>query len=200
MTSTNASKSNVIVFELTGGDPTVDRIVTEHDGSRTTLVMTDSSTIVEAAVKAVEEGADRIELCGGMGPLWHARVQQAVGDRVPVGAIMWGFESLTGGASYKARFGQELLPSGFIYIQPGSDPAVDRTVTEDEHARSFFVAVPDAAAAPAVAAQLVEEEGIQLLELYGGFGPEDAARVIEAVDGRTPVGIPSYGYAGAGAR
>jgi hypothetical protein len=194
------SSNNVIVYEVEGADPAVDRIVTEHAGSRTTLVASDQSTIVAAAAHAVDQGAEQIELCGGLGPVWHAKVNKAVGDRVPVGAVMYGFESLTGIADYKARFGNELLHSAFIYIQPGSDPAVDRTVNENEHERAFFVAVPDASAAPAVATQLVDAEGIQLLELYGGFEADDAAQVIEAIDFRAPVGVPSYGYAGAGTR
>lgn len=190
------SSNHVIIYEKVGADP-ADTIVTEHAGSRTTLMARDPSAIVAAAVEAVDGGADQIELCGALGPVWHAKVLDAVGGRVPVGAVMYGFESLTSVADYKARYGNEFLSEAFIYIQPGSDPAVDRTVREDEHSRSWFVAVPDASVAPAVAAQLVDREGVRLLELYGGFGPAEAARVIAAIDAKAPVGIPSYGYAGA---
>jgi hypothetical protein len=193
------SSDRVIIYEKAGADPATDRIVTERAGSRTTLLASDPSKIVAAAVQAVDSGADQVELCGGLGPVWHAKVLDAVGDRVPVGAVMYGFESLTSVADYKARYGKEFMHEAFIYIQPGSDPAVDRTVRENEYARSWFVAVPDASAAPAVAAQLVNGEGVRLVELYGGFGPADAARVIAAIDAKAPVGIPSYGYLGAGA-
>ncbi|MQA85332.1 MAG: hypothetical protein GEV03_12075 [Streptosporangiales bacterium] len=192
--------NNVIVYVREGADPAVDRVVTEYGGSRTTLVGSDPAASVTTAVEAADGGADRIELCGAHGPLLHARVREAVNDRVPVGAVMFGFESLTGVADYKARFGNEFLREAFIYIQPGSDPAVDRTVTANDHVRSIFVAVPDASAAPAVAVQLVDGEGVRLIELFGGFEPGDAARVIEAIDARAPVGLPSYGYAGATAR
>lgn len=195
------ASNNVIIYEVAGADPAVDPIVTEHAGSRTTVIAADPSAIVAAAVEAVDQGADQVELCGGLGPVWQAKVREAVGGRVPVGAIMYGFESLTGIADYKARFGHEFLQAAFIYIQPGSDPDVDRTVVEDEISRTYIVAVPDASTAPAVAAQLVEAAGgVDLFELYGGFDADDAARVIEAIDGRAPVGIPSYGYAGARAR
>jgi hypothetical protein len=194
------TRNNVIIYEVPGADSTVDRIVTEHAGSRTTLIASESSAVVANPVDAVDQGADQVELCGGLGPVWQAKVNKAVGDRVPVGAVMYGFESLTGVADYKARYGHEFLRSAFIYVQPGSDPAVDRTVVESEHDRAFFVGVPDASAAPAVAAQLVDAEGVQLLELYGGFEAADAAQVIEAIEARAPVGIPSYGYTGAWSR
>lgn len=194
------TSNNVIVYEVPGADPAVDRTVTEYAGSRTTLVASDPSTIVAAAVDAVDRGADQIELCGGLGPVWHARVKEVVGDRVPVGSIMFGFESLTSAADYKARYGQEFLHSAYIYVQPGSDPAVDRKVIDSDLDRAFLVAVPEASAAAAVAAELVDDDGVQLIELYGGFEADDAAQVIEATDGRAAVGIPTYGYAGAGKR
>jgi hypothetical protein len=184
--------NHVIIYEKAGADPTKDRIVTERAGSRTTLVATDPSTVVATAVRAVDEGADRIELCGSLGPVPHAEVLEAVGDRVPVGAAMFGFESLAGVADYQARYGKEFLHEAFVYLQPGADPAVDRVVREDEHSRTWFVAVPDAATGAAVAVQLVDGEGVRLLELYGGFGPAEAAQVITAINARAPVGVPSY--------
>jgi hypothetical protein len=189
--------NNVIIFDLEGGDPATDRVVTTHDAGSTTVVASDPSAVIETARREVDAGADQIELCGAMGPLPHARVREAVADRVAVGAVMYGFESLTGVAEYKRRYGNEFLHEAFVYIEPGSDPSVDRTVVDREHARSFYVAVPDAAAAPPVAVDLVDREGVELIELYGGFEAADAARVIEAIGARAPVGIPSYGYQGA---
>jgi Family of unknown function (DUF6506) len=191
------SSNNMIISVRPGADPAVDRVVTEHQGSRTTVVAADPSAIESTAIEAVDDGADRVELCGALGPVWHAKVLRAVGDRVPVGAVMFGFESLTGVADYKARYGSEFLHEAFVYVQPGSDPNVDRTVTENEHSRTYYVAVPDVSAAPEVAKQLVDEAGVNLIELYGGFQPADAARVIDAIDARAPVGIPSYGYSAA---
>jgi hypothetical protein len=184
--------NHVIIYEKAGADPATDRIVTERAGSRTTLMATDPSAIVATAVRAVDDGADRIELCGAVGRRPHAEVLEAVGDRVPVGAVMFRFESLAGVADYQARYGKEFLHEAFVYRQPGADPAVDRSVREDEHSRSWFVAVPDAATGAEVAARLVDGEGVRLLELYGGFGPAEAARVITAIDARAPVGVPSY--------
>lgn len=188
---------NVIIYAVAGAQPDADPIVTANDAGRTTIIAADPDHIVAAAVAATDADADRIELCGATGPVVQAKVRAAVGDRVPVGTVMFGFESLSGVADYKARYGSEFLGEAFIYVQPGSDPGIDRTVRETEHSRSIFVAVPDAASAPAVAAALVAEDGVRLLELYGGFGPDEGAAVIEAIEARVPVGIPSYGYVGA---
>ena len=43
-----------------------------------------------------------------------------------------------------------------------------------------------------VARQMVAE-GIQLIELCGGFSPVWAGRIIEAIDYRVPVGVVAYG-------
>jgi hypothetical protein len=47
--------------------------------------------------------------------------------------------------------------------------------------------VPDESAAAKVALELIDE-GVQLIELCGGFGLLEAARVVEAVVGRVSVG------------
>ena len=75
----------------------------------------------------------------------------------------------------------------YIYEHPGADPVADRNELDRGGQRTLLVPVPDAAAAPAVARQLVAE-GVQLVELCGGFTAVAAARVVEAVGGRVPVG------------
>jgi len=80
----------------------------------------------------------------------------------------------------------------FIYGHPGSDSRTDRVVIEREGLRTILVPVPEEAAAAEVAIELIEHEGIELLELCGGFGSTDAHRVIEAVAGRIPVGHVAY--------
>ena len=49
---------------------------------------------VDVAVQLVDAGARSIELCGGFGSVVAPRVIQAVGDRVPVGAVSYSMESV----------------------------------------------------------------------------------------------------------
>lgn len=79
----------------------------------------------------------------------------------------------------------------YIFEQPGADPATDRFEIDREGQSTTLVAVPDADTAARVATRLVDE-GVQLIELCGGFALADAARVIAAVDGRVPVGHVTF--------
>ncbi|ASR36130.1 hypothetical protein BAY61_15200 [Prauserella marina] len=85
-----------------------------------------------------------------------------------------------------------MITWAFIYGHPGTDPRRDRTVIEREGARTILVPVADESRAADVAVDLIEQDGIELLELCGGFSTPDAARVIEAVDGRVAVGHVAY--------
>ncbi|MEU8420623.1 DUF6506 family protein [Micromonospora sp. NPDC048835] len=79
----------------------------------------------------------------------------------------------------------------YIYEHPGSDPIGDRVVLDRDGQRTFLVPVPDPAVAPAVAVDLLAE-GVALIELCGGFALAAAARVVEAVGGRVPVGHVTF--------
>jgi hypothetical protein len=79
----------------------------------------------------------------------------------------------------------------FIYEHPDTDPVTDRVVIDRGGQRTYLVPVPTPADAPAAATALIDE-GIGLIELCGGFALVDAARVVEAVDGRVPVGHVTF--------
>ncbi|RBQ15542.1 hypothetical protein DP939_34775 [Spongiactinospora rosea] len=161
-------------------------------GKRRTVILglKDPGEAVRAVPSLLADGVGSIELCGGFGPLAAAPVVEAVAGRVPVGLAMFGMESLTSVAAYKARAeAGEAMTAAFIVIVPGTDPRTDRVVREHEGGRALFVAVPEESAAPEVAADLLASEGVELIELYGGFSPTGAARVIEAVDAAIPIGL-----------
>lgn len=76
-------------------DPAVDRAVIERGGLRTTIVaVPEKSAVVQVAVELVDGGAQSIELCGAFGPVWAARVIEAIGGRVPIGSVSYGMESV----------------------------------------------------------------------------------------------------------
>jgi Family of unknown function (DUF6506) len=76
-------------------DPAVDRAVIERGGLTTTIVaVPDREAAVQVAAELVDAGAQSIELCGAFGPTTTARVIEAVGDRVPVGSVSYGVESV----------------------------------------------------------------------------------------------------------
>jgi hypothetical protein len=78
-----------------------------------------------------------------------------------------------------------------IYPKPDADPEKDRIVFEGAGHRVVLVAVPDEEKAASVVAGLVGE-GAGLIELFGGFGADAAARVHVAAGG-APVGSVVFG-------
>lgn len=49
--------------------------------------------VIDVASKAVRDGAQMIELCGGFGPVWIAKVSEAIQNKVPVGSVAYGPEA-----------------------------------------------------------------------------------------------------------
>ncbi|MFC4120930.1 DUF6506 family protein [Nonomuraea zeae] len=186
-------KDRVIVYEEAGADPRADVMTIRNAGGRTRVRAVGApAQMVELVTGLVAEGVDQVELCGGFGAVWHAEAGRAAGGGVPVGAVYFGFESLTGVASYKARFeAGEALTEAFVIVHEGADPATDRVVREKpDGGRTILVGVPDEAGAAGVAAAMAGE--LQLIELYGGSGPEGAEGVIKAVAAGVPVGVTAY--------
>jgi hypothetical protein len=80
----------------------------------------------------------------------------------------------------------------FIYTGKGCDPARDRVVVGSPSCRCITVGVERAEQGVEVARALVGE-GVQLIELCGGFGPVWAGRIVEATGGAVPVGAVGFG-------
>ena len=81
---------------------------------------------------------------------------------------------------------------GFIYTAAGSSPEGTITRQDTGACRTVLVGIPGPEYVIGVAKRLVHD-GIQLIELCGGFGPIWAGKVIEAIDGAVPVGTVAYG-------
>ncbi|RDI39063.1 DUF6506 family protein [Aquicella lusitana] len=77
-------------------DPKQHRAVIKTDKLTYTTVGIDfkhKEKVIEVAKEAVANGAQMIELCGGFGPLWIAKVTEAIQGKVPVGSVAYGPEA-----------------------------------------------------------------------------------------------------------
>lgn len=81
---------------------------------------------------------------------------------------------------------------GFIVTGAQLDPAHHRQVMQSPAFQMISVGVSSPSQALGVAQALVKE-GVQLIELCGGFGPTWTAQVQEAIAHQVPVGSVSYG-------
>ena len=73
------------------------------------------------------------------------------------------------------------------------DSTKHRVVIETPTVSIIIVGNKDIDEAANTAKRLVKEEGVQLIELCGAFGPVGTAKVIEAVGDEIPVASVSYG-------
>jgi len=81
---------------------------------------------------------------------------------------------------------------GFIVKGAGYDPAKHTVTLASAEITTVMVGVATPEQALPVARAMVAD-GVQLLELCGGFGPIWTAQVIAAIDGKIPVGAVAYG-------
>ncbi len=81
---------------------------------------------------------------------------------------------------------------GFIVCQPGMDAATHRVEMAAPNFVMIALGVNEVDDAPA-AAQALKEEGVQLIELCGGFSAAATAAVELALGSDFPVGAVSYG-------
>ena len=85
-----------------------------------------------------------------------------------------------------------VLLEGLILIEDGANSARDRIVRDNGRVRKTIVFVSEPTEGPSVAIELVDQ-GVELIELDGGFGSLWAARIFEAIGGRAAVGCVSFG-------
>ncbi|MEO6026063.1 MAG: DUF6506 family protein [Candidatus Binatia bacterium] len=81
---------------------------------------------------------------------------------------------------------------GFIVTGAGYEAGKHIVTLTSPEITTTIVGVSKPEQALAVADWMVGQ-GVQLIELCGGFGPIWTAKVIEAIDGKVPVGSVAYG-------
>jgi 2-keto-3-deoxy-6-phosphogluconate aldolase len=83
------------IFVSPGFDPP-QRTEVRSNQTRVVLIgieMSKKEQVLEIAKELVKGGVQLIELCGGFGPIWVAKVLEAIQHAVPVGAVMYGPEA-----------------------------------------------------------------------------------------------------------
>ena len=92
------------------------------------------------------------------------------------------------------------LKAAFIFLAPEVDPQKDRQTVVTPQVELTAVAAGNYKEAEAVAVKLVGE-GIEAIELCGGFGNKGTARIAEAVAGKAAVGVVRFdGHPGLGGK
>jgi hypothetical protein len=85
-----------------------------------------------------------------------------------------------------------LYKFGFIVAHPQLKAGLHRATMCTEAFEMVAVGISHPAEG-AAAAQALAREGVQLIELCGGFGPVFTAKVVEAIGPSIPVGAVGYG-------
>lgn len=182
---------HAVIFNDPIADPVADRFTAGADSEQTVFVPAgDPSSAAEAAKTLLEDdGVRRIEVCGALGSQAAVAVLEATGDRIPVGVCTFGIESLRSAAAFDAKIGEgNRVSVAALYVSRGADPVADRVVTERGIVRMLFVPVSDESAAAGESRRLIDEEQVDLVELYRGIGLASTAHVIKEVAGEVPVG------------
>lgn len=84
------------IFLSPGFDAKDHVAVLESDSCRYKTIGIDmhhKEQVIDIAKQLVAEGVQLIELCGGFGPQWIARVSEAIQGVVPVGGVFYGPEA-----------------------------------------------------------------------------------------------------------
>ncbi|NJE62184.1 DUF6506 family protein [Thermococcus sp. 21S7] len=84
-----------------------------------------------------------------------------------------------------------MLKAAFMFVAPEADPAGHRAIVRTPMVELHVVGVKNYDEACEVAKKLVED-GIAAIELCGGFGHIGVARIVEAVEGKVPVGVVRF--------
>ena len=84
-----------VIFVADGIDPKVHRHTIKTNQVTYTTVGIDrlrKEEVLDIAKELVANGVQIIELCGGFGPIWIAKVTEAIKGKIPVGGVFYGPE------------------------------------------------------------------------------------------------------------
>ena len=85
----------------------------------------------------------------------------------------------------------DVLKAAFMFVAPQADPFTHREWVKTDKVHLLAVGVKDYDQAVETARSLVAD-GIAAIELCGGFGNRGTAMIVDAVDGKIPVGVVRF--------
>ena len=187
-------KRLAVFYEFHDADPATDRLSCQTANGNVTIVLVgDPSRIPEVATELAGTGIELIELCGGVPTAVRLKVKEAITTETRVAFVTFGIESIVKAAEFNQAFMDGVPPAeACIILAAGANPATDRFVRSAGPQNTTFI-LADEGAAAGVARQLADQ-GVGLIELYGGFSDETASAVIQAVAGRSAVGVSGFGH------
>lgn len=80
---------------------------------------------------------------------------------------------------------------GFIVMAPDYQPEKQNAILENEYFRTEVAGVSTVEEAVDVAGEMIKR-GIQVIELCGAFGEDNANKVIDSLDTKVPVGFVGF--------
>lgn len=84
------------IFLGPGLNPDENRVTIKTDKLTFTAIGIDfnhKDQVLYIAKEMLANGAQMIELCGGFGPLWVAKVSEVLENRIPIGSVAYGPEA-----------------------------------------------------------------------------------------------------------
>lgn len=183
-----------VFYEFHRGDPAKDQVSFRNSTDEVTILLVGHpAEIPPLASQLVKTGVDLIELCGGLPLAFRAMVKKAAGPGTPVASVAFGIESIVKAAEFNHAFMAGKPPAEACILRvAGADPAIDRFIRRSGPQNTTFI-MSDDGSAVATARQLAEQ-GVGLIELYGGFPDTVISDIIENVAGRAAVGMSGFGH------
>lgn len=91
-----ALKYFTYIYLSPGFSPEKNTVISENEHCKFKAIGIDlrhKEQVIEVAKQLLSENAQLIELCGGFGPLWIAKVSEALNYAIPVGSVAYGPEA-----------------------------------------------------------------------------------------------------------
>ena len=84
------------IYLCPGFSPENNTSVSKNDQATFTAVgldFADKAKVIDVAKQLIADGVQMIELCGGFGPTWIVKIQEAIDYTIPIGGAFYGPEA-----------------------------------------------------------------------------------------------------------